>query len=777
MVSTFCLYILHFKLYSEINPSMRNFSLTFFSLLEIKTHDSYLNPVDTNISSISYGGLTMKMTRGENQKSRGLLLKGIGTVAVCALVSSVVFAGDKLFLRTGTINPKTLPVSQSIDLQDFNALREYVVQFKQKPTESDKAALISRGISIFKYLPDDAYIVRSTRAQSIAARKLAQVNAVIDYSPFMKVSADFSSFSIFTAQKVENVLIKTFINSDTESVLEGMEKISSQILVLKSTGNSILANIPQEYIYRVASLNGIEHIQPYIPMKVWNDFDLLEGGNEVVPTVPGDYTDLDGFEDGTKVMNFESAWNAGLTGEGQIGAMADTGVDTGDLNTIHKDLNGAIKKGFIYGMFSKSWNDPMGHGTHVAGSIVSRGTNSGGKIKGGAYGATLVAQGMWSPTMENLTVPPQLETMFTVSYNEGARVHSNSWGAPRNFGAYDNFAVQVDEFVWNHLDMLPVFAAGNSGVDKNKDGRIDANSMSSPGTSKNCLTVGASENINNHGGIQAPISKLRTAAENWPAEPISSDFISNNIDGMAMFSSRGPTLDGRTKPDVVAPGTNILSLMSQVEGASPMWGAYNKLYTYAGGTSMATPLTAGAALLVRQKLQKDGYASPSAALVKAVLMHTATDIFPGQYGLVGESKGQEILTERPNSVEGYGRVNVSQIVGLPMKVVDENEGVAQGQDLTYAADYETAPTKIWVTMVYSDAPAVANAAKTLVNDLDLVVVSPDGKELKLNDTVNNHEMIEVKNPQAGSYKVIVRGQRVPQGKSGKQPFALLISAQ
>ncbi len=711
-----------------------------------------------------------------NLRKKDLITGGVNMLVVGLFASSAAFAGEKLFFRTGTVDPKTMPTNHAIDLQDPSALREYVVQFKQIPSESDKAALIGRGVSIFKYLPDDAYVVRATRAQSNAVRRLGQVNAVIDYAPFMKVSPDFGPFSVFTAQKVENVLIKTFINSDTESVLEGISKISSDILILKSSGNSILANVPQELIFRVAALNGIEHIQPYIPMKIWNDFELLEGDNDVAPATPGDYTDIDGTEDGTKIMNFSTAWEAGLTGAGQIGAMADTGVDTGDLATIHKDLNGAIQKGLVYGMFSKSWNDPMGHGTHVAGSIVSRGTTSGGKIKGGAFGATLVAQGMWSPTMENLTVPPQLETLFTAAYNEGARVHSNSWGAPRNFGAYDNFAVQVDEFVWSHPDMLPVFAAGNSGVDKDKDGRIDANSMSSPGTSKNCLTVGASENVNNHGGIQVPISKLRAAAENWPAEPLSSDFISNNAEGMAMFSSRGPTTDGRTKPDVVAPGTNILSLMSQVDGANPMWGAYNKFYTYAGGTSMATPLTAGAALLVRQKLQNDGFKIPSAALVKAVLMHTATDIFPGQYGVVGEAKGQEILTPRPNSVEGYGRVDMTSVTQLEMKIVDEKAGVAQGQDLSYLVKYETAPTKFWATMVYSDAPAVANAAKTLVNDIDLIVVTPDNKEITLTDKVNNHEMIEIANPQAGTYKVIVRGQRVPQGKEGKQPFALLISA-
>ncbi|MEY4615117.1 MAG: hypothetical protein RJB66_77 [Pseudomonadota bacterium] len=686
-----------------------------------------------------------------------------------------VWAGDKLFLRSGVVNPKTFNPGYAATL-GVNGLSESIVQFKSIPGESDKAALISRGLQVFKYLPDDAYIVRGSQESLAAAKRLSQVNAVIPYTAAMKMSPDFGAFSVFTAKKNENVLIKTFKATDTNAVVEGMNKISSDIRILNAQGNSILANVPQDTVLVVAGLAGIEHVQPYVKVKLWGDFDLMEGSGSNPPATPGDYSDLSGTEDGTRVMNFTAGWSQGLTGRGQIVAMADTGVDTGDVNTIHDDLKGSIKSGYAYGMFARTWEDPMGHGTHVAGSIVGRGTASGGRIRGGAYEAGFVAQGMWSPTLENLTVPPQLKTLFEAAYNDGARIHSNSWGAARNFGAYDNFAVQVDEYVWEHPDMLPIFAAGNSGTDKDKDGRIDANSISSPGTAKNCLTVGASENVNSHGGIQAQIKKLRAAAEAWPAEPISSDYLSNNMNGLAMFSSRGPTLDGRTKPDVVAPGTNILSLRSSVEGASDMWGAYNKLYTYAGGTSMATPLTAGAAALARQKLVGMGESNPSAALVKGMLMHTAVDMFPGQFGEVGAARGQELLTHRPNSDEGYGRVDVARVSQLPLRVIDEKAGVAQGQELAYQITLNQRPGKFWVTLVYSDAPAAASAAKTLVNDLTLVVTNPQGQKLAVNDAVNNGEMIEIENATEGTYTITVKGDRVPQGKDGKQPFALLISS-
>lgn len=714
----------------------------------------------------------MKKEGGKMKKAH--VLVGLSLGLAMGTVNSAL-AGEKLFLRSGVVNPKTFNPGYSVTINN-QGIGEFIVQFKTNPSESDKAALIARGVQVFKYLPDDAYIVRGSQQSLAAIKHLSQVNAVVPYTALMKMSPDFGAFSVFTAKKNENVLIKTFKAADAQSVLEGMAKISSGIQVLNAQGTAILANIPQEDVMAVAGLAGIEHVQPYVKVKLWNDFDLMDEAQPTAPTGPGDYSDITGVEDGTRVMNFASAWSQGLTGRGQIVAMADTGVDTGDVKTIHADLQGAIKSGYAYGMFARTWNDPMGHGTHVAGSIVGRGTASGGRVRGGAYEAAFVAQGMWSPTLENLTVPPQLKTLFESAYADGARIHSNSWGAARNFGAYDNFAVQVDEYVWEHPDMLPVFAAGNSGTDKDKDGRIDANSISSPGTAKNCLTVGASENVTDHGGIQAQIKKLRAAAEAWPAEPISSDYLSNNANGLAMFSSRGPTLDGRTKPDVVAPGTNILSLRSTVEGASEMWGAYNNLYTYAGGTSMATPLTAGAAAIARQKLVAMGEQNPSAALVKGMLMHTAVDIFPGQFGEVGAARGQEILTLRPNSDEGYGRVDAARLTQLPLRVIDEKAGVAQGQELSYQINLTQRPGKFWVTMVYSDAPAAASAAKTLVNDLTLVVTTPQGQKVAINDGTNNSELVEVTAPTEGTYTITVKGDRVPQGKNGKQPFALLISS-
>jgi subtilisin family serine protease len=329
--------------------------------------------------------------------------------------------------------------------------------------------------------------------------------------------------------------------------------------------------------------------------------------------------------------------------------------------------------------------------------------------------------------------------------------------------------------MFNNSDLLILFAAGNSGVDKNKDGRIDADSIGSPGTAKNTLTVGASENLESSGGIQRTVSELRPAKENWSVEPLWSSKLSDNPKGLAVFSSRGPTDDGRIKPEIVAPGTNILSTFSHHPKAEVLWGKYNDEYVWSGGTSMATPLAAGGAAVTRQILQKNfNQEKPSSSLMKAFMMSFATDLYPGQYGEGGASSGQEILTTRPNSDEGFGLVSMKDEVEANSQntfVFDNKTGVATGESQEYDINV-TKDSKLSATLVWNDAPAAEAAGKALVNDLNLEITG-DGIQYSSNDSVNNFEFFE-KSAHVGHYKVKIVGRQVPQGKNGKQPFSLVI---
>jgi len=706
-----------------------------------------------------------------------LVKKITAAAAVAALSAGTAQAGTLLKFNSGAVDTSKISNQFNASWAGTTQATEYIVQFKKAVTEADKAKLQGQ-FEVFGYLPDDALVVRGTFAKLQSFKKAhSAVQAVVPYAAAYKISSEFGAASIFNKDTVQSALIRTFKASESEAIAAKIAQLP-QVELQVVDGKSIVALIPRGSVAAVAALTGVENVQPTPEMQAFHftmDQDLT---SDVHATAAGDYSDLTGDEPGTRVMKFDAAWAQGFTGRGQIVSMADTGLDSGNISTIHRDFAGGVLSGYPFGLWSKTWDDPMGHGTHVAGSVLGRGTSSKGLLKGGAYEAQMVAEGMWSPMLNNLSVPSKLGDLFTKAYADGARIHTNSWGGARNFGAYDNFAVQVDEWLYNNPDMLVLFAAGNSGADKDKDGRIDGNSMSSPGTAKNVLTVGASENKVSTGGIQVPISKLRAAKDEWPAEPIYSDYISNNENGLAMFSSRGPTTDGRTKPDIVAPGTNILSVRSQTKGASELWGAYNQDYVWSGGTSMATPLTAGAVAVARQVLvEKWGFQSPSAALMKATMLHTAVEMYPGQFGEIGKGRGQEILTRRPNSDEGYGRVDVSNIVSLaaPTKLIDNRQGVAQGAEDSYEFTLSR-PGKLYANLVWTDAPGSPNAAQALVNDLDLVLIMPNGQTLSMNDHINNLEMIEKSDLPAGTYKLVVKGYKVPQGKNGAQAYALVYTA-
>lgn len=712
-------------------------------------------------------------------------MAGNGVWALAGLLISVLSAspqaraGEVLRFKQATINASSFSVSPGLSQGPLaepatSSTRYFVVQFESRITDADHAMFVSAGAQAMRYVPDDALIVRATLASARAFMSAPGVRAVIPYDVRFRLSPEIHP-NVFTARQAERVLVRVFAEDETPAITAQLATLPG-VRVIEASGASIVLESPVQRLIQVASLEGVEWVQEmpeFVPMHA----ELLdENAPPAAPAPAGDYSDLDGFESGTKVMKFDAAWARGFSGQGQIGSMADTGMDTGNVATVAADFRGRVKSGYSFGLYAQSWNDPMGHGTHVAGSVMSDGAISGGKIRGASPAAKFVAQGMWSPMLNNLTVPPRLADMFSKAKADGATMHTNSWGSPRNPGAYDGMAQQVDEYAYRNQDLLILFAAGNSGVDANKDGRIDAGSVGSPGTAKNCLTVGASKNLVSRGGIQKMMSELRNGRENWGAEPIASSRLSDNVDGLAAFSSRGPTLDGRTKPEIVAPGTNVLSNRSRENGAQPLWGAYNEDYVWSGGTSMSTPLVAGAALVTRQYLvESKGIAQPSAALVKAALIHTAFDMFPGQFGSVGRERGQELLTRRPTTDAGYGRVDMDRATSLEAAhLIDERTGVAVGETKSYRARADR-PSALTATLVWMDAPAADAAAKALVNDLDLTLVDSSGRETALRDSLNNVEMIEIQIP-AGDYEVRVKGANVPQGIAGKQPFALIVTA-
>jgi serine protease AprX len=400
----------------------------------------------------------------------------------------------------------------------------------------------------------------------------------------------------------------------------------------------------------------------------------------------------------------------------------------------------------------------------------------GGVIQGTAPHARLVVQSLIGSSGGLGGIPVDLTDLFEPPYlNDGARVHTNSWGSTVPSLPYDQSAREIDQFVWDHPDLVICFAAGNDGVDDDGDGVVDPAQIGSESAAKNCITVGASESIRREVEATRPTyGSLDPVA--FPKAPIHDDPMADHAEGMAGFSSRGPTQEGRFKPDVVGPGTSILSTHSgSAPAAKATFGkSSDAAYFFDSGTSMATPLVAGCAAVLRETLVKNGMPTPSAALIKALLINGAVEL-PGQYS--PSEAGPSF-----NSNSGFGRVDLLGSVILPGPNPDGGLGeggpLKQGEEETFTVDIPAQSpgnkdvagagamgvgtmglgATYKITLVWSDPPGAQ-----LQNDLDLIVAAADGSERHGNmgtgagfDRANNVEQVVWTNMPAGPAKVTIR---------------------
>lgn len=353
----------------------------------------------------------------------------------------------------------------------------------------------------------------------------------------------------------------------------------------------------------------------------------------------------------------------GFEGAGQIIGIADTGLDD-----KHPDFAGRIAGITTWGRHG-DFSDPEGHGTHVAGCAAGDGTASKGEIRGAAPKAKIFFQSILDANGMLGGLPADLGRLFEEAYQNGVRIHNNSWGAYA-FARYSLASREVDRFVLAHPDMLIVIAAGNEGTavprpnskkQSSKPGYVDWQSMADPAGAKNALTVGASRSSRVKGGY-AELTWSSVWAERYPKPPIGKQKVSGDIECLAAFSSRGPSDSTRIKPDVVAPGTDIAAARSSTAPLYKFWGAYpnNPNYAFMGGTSMAAPYVAGCAALVREYYQtKRHWLEPSSALLKATLINGTTRM-TGQCAVA-------TIEGDPNFHQGFGRIDMSTTIPNPAK--------------------------------------------------------------------------------------------------------------
>ena len=634
-----------------------------------------------------------------------------------------------------------------------------LVQFFEAPNETDLRALELMGGEVVGVVPEYALLVLIDAADGDLPGTLPGVEWHGPCKPAYKLSAGLD----LSGADVE-VVVSLFRPGFLRQVERWVEQ--RQGTVWESGGSAsratLRATLPASAVEALSTLAEVEWIEPFVQPMLHNN---------VAVDAPR--------------MNVRSVWDShGLTGTGQVVAVADSGLDTGDLNTIHPDVAGRIRYATSW-VNGDDWKDYYGHGTHVTGSVLGSGAAaSNGLYRGVAYEAELVMQALGDESGSGSVYPPNpLGLMFEEAYTNGARIHQNSWGSD-SAGAYSSFSREVDDFVWAHDEMLVVVSAGNAGVDADGDGVIDLQSIGSPGTAKNCLAVGAAESARPAGSGGYSSYSWAIWGDAYPAQPVRSDLISTADDGanqgMAGFSSRGPCADGRIKPDVVAPGTDIISCRSRVPGASSLWGRLSgensEFYQFCGGTSMATPLVSGVAALTRQYFAEiHGVPNPSAALLKAAIINGAVSLYPGQYG-TGEVL--EIPDTVGNNVEGWGQVNAGNALfpeGRDVVFWDRNR-LRTGEQHVFRLDV-TETNGISMTLVWSDPPASLLSSRQLVNDLDLMLISPSGVTNRPNglsgaDRINNVEQIDLALAETGPWTMVVSGHSVPQGP---QPYAVFAS--
>ena len=191
-------------------------------------------------------------------------------------------------------------------------------------------------------------------------------------------------------------------------------------------------------------------------------------------------------------------------------------------------------------------------------------------------------------------------------------------------------------------------------------------------------------------------------------------YSSNADDEMYYWSSRGPTDDGRIKPDIVAAGDYVRSCKAQEASEAPD-NINDDWYVEYSGTSMATPAAAGASALVREYLMEVAERpEPQGALVKAMLI------------LGRRGHGHE---GHPEQRRGMGQVNLVNTLLPDSDVgifVDDRSRLSSGQEASYNFDVTRSGEPLKVVLAWSDYPGSTFSSTQLRNNLNLEVTSPDG---------------------------------------------------
>jgi hypothetical protein len=710
------------------------------------------------------------------------------------VLEAAIRDGNAILLRSGIFDPATSPepdfTARGFTAREPAETDAYLVQFDKEVPSGERASLESPHLRFVDTIPSRAYIVRADRegAQTLSGHPWLRWMGLFrgGYKPDPVLLAApwrqpvFLEFRLFPEENPFLLLAR----------LQAMDPridfgaVHGDV----AAGATLRILVPgedlPEFLPQACEDPAVWSVEPWFLPHAMND-------NSAWVVQSYDTTNR------TTYSLSATMWNHGLTGTGQTPAVCDTGCDDDmcffrfgpdasaitDAQTVALPGTGTLdvaKKVVAYYVLPNataydgnatcaSTGKPQGwHGTHVCGSllgdnyaVLSTPTSGGHDAGDGmAPNARLIFQDAGNETTGCLDgLSADFSLIFQQAYNAGARIHSDSWGAD-TAGVYNGGCQTVDRFIYDHEDFLIFFSNGNAGP--------GSQTVGYPASAKNCLALGATTN----GSIGA--------------------------NSMASYSSRGPTADGRRKPDLCAPGSLVVSASGTTSHTD------NNCSTKGmSGTSMATPTAAGAASLLRQYFTDGFYPTgaaassnalqPSAALLKAALINGAVDI-------ANTTQGSMLTSLAPDNNQGFGRVALDTVAffsspsrdGRRVRLWDRwnATGLQTGEQEEFPIQVASGqPLKI--TLVWTDPQSSTTAAVNLINNLDLEVVAPDGSTTyKGNvfasgqsapggfaDLLNNVEEVFLTAPPAGTWTLRVKASAVPgapsQPTSGRQGFALV----
>lgn len=651
--------------------------------------------------------------------ARIAVLLGIAGSAQSALVTVDDAAGGAgvLALRTGEV--QTTPgTNLLVNGQSLKAPARCVMQL-DGPLTAERAEILSKsGLFLGDYLPDNAWIVLLQPEQLAVVKAIPFVSWIGRFESDWKIDPELAARPYgsdarraLQAQGLCQVVVVVFEGEGPDEVLAALNKAGAQTLDANLCGPQwmIDAVLTPDAARALASLSSVQFIEDAPEGSLRNDSNRWILQSNVSGQTP--------------------VWARGIHGEGQIGGLID---DT--PRESHCMFDDSVAPGSVSHRKFVGWRNASGvafHGTHTAGTMAGDNAPYGAYSNndGIAYAAKLSFSNLNNVVQSPTTLQPRLQD----AHNDGARVHSNSWGDDGTT-AYTTWCRQIDLFSWENEDNLVVFAVSN------------LSSLKTPENSINVLAVGATNDSPSQGNI--------------------------------CYGGAGPTADGRRKPEIYAPGCGTQSADSNSTCS----------VTSSSGTSMACPAISGSGLLVRQYFTDGFYPSgaatpgdaftPSGALIKAVLLNGSVD-------MTG-------VTGYPGNREGWGRLlldNALHFTGdlSKLRISDTRnaDGLTTGQVVEQEIICESSGAPLRITLVWTGPAASINAANPVINNLDLEVVAPGGVLYRGNvfssgqsttggtaDLKNNVEQFLLSVPATGAYTVRVRGTTVNQGPQG---YALAIT--